>query len=217
MFSRAALNAFVSATIGLSGGGPAGAGGGALTGDAAALVFGFAAGLVFGVSLGGVTVISGSVAWPRAHSSAACTASAVEATNRIRLMGVRIVGSPDAGERENRMLRGCGTQTASEVCRWRSARLKSTRAIRERYRQALHWPQSFPEDHPNWERNQFGHDERASGARQPAQGTGSVEVLGLPWRALIVDGGKQIDIGGVRVPVGVNVPKRTNELRRKHY
>src|SRR5215813_12765335 len=100
MFSRAALNAFVSATIGLFGGGPAGAGGGALTGAAAALVFGFAVGFVLGASLGGVTVTSGSVAWPRAHSRAACTASAVEATHRIRLMGVRIVGSPDASDRE---------------------------------------------------------------------------------------------------------------------
>jgi hypothetical protein len=33
---------------------------------------------------------------------------------------------------------------------------------------------------------------------------------------LIVNGGRQIDIGGVRVPIGVNVPKRKNELRRKH-
>jgi hypothetical protein len=77
-----------------------------LTGAAAALVFGFAVGLVLGASLGGVTVISGSVAWPRAHSSTACTESAVEATNRIRLMGVRIVGSPDAGEREKQDVQG---------------------------------------------------------------------------------------------------------------
>jgi hypothetical protein len=117
---------------------------------------------------------------------------------------------------KNRMSRERGTQTASEVCQWRGARLKSVRAISEPYWQARRWRRWLPEGHPNRERNDFGQDERASRARQPAQRTGSVEVLGLPGRALIVDGGRQIvDIGGVRVPVGVNVPKRKNELRRK--
>jgi len=37
----------------------------------------------------------------------------------------------------------------------------------------------------------------------------------LPRRAFIIDGGRQIaGIGGVRVPVAVNVPEGKNELGR---
>src|SRR5262249_17882761 len=119
MFSRAALKAFVSVTIWLSGGGPVGAGAGAgATAGLAALACCFGAGLVLRASLGGVTVISGSVAWPRAHSTAAWTASALDASNSMRRKGGRIVSSPDArtrcntqvngGRRQRQTFSGCG-------------------------------------------------------------------------------------------------------------
>src|SRR5262245_18811772 len=117
MFSRAALNAFVSVTIGLSGGGPVGARVGATAGFAV-LAGCLGAGLVLGASLGGVTVISGSVAWPRAHCTAAWTASALDTSNSIRRKGGRIVSSPDARTR----VQHTGewrTQTASDVHRLR--------------------------------------------------------------------------------------------------
>src|SRR5262245_30267897 len=129
-------------------------------------------------------------------------------------MGERTVGSPDAGESDKQDFQERGTQTASEVCQWRGARLKSVRAISARYWQAGRWRGWLPEGHSNWKQNEFGQDERASGARQPAQRTGFVEVLGLPGEPLILDGGRQsVDIGGV--PIGVNVPETKNELCRK--
>ena len=80
--------------------------------------------------------------------------------------------------------------------------MKSVRAIRARYWQTRRWRGWLPEGHSNRKRNEFGQDERASGARQPAQRT--VEVLGLPGDPLVLDGGRQsVDIGGV--PIGVNV------------
>src|SRR5215475_880899 len=109
MFSRAALNAFVSVTIGRSEGEPVGAGVGAMAGFAA-LACCLEAGLVLSTSLGGVTVISGSVVWPGAHCSAAWTTSAQDATNRIRRKRGRIESSPDAQRRHNKQMIGGGRQ-----------------------------------------------------------------------------------------------------------
>src|SRR5262245_57133903 len=41
-----------------------------------------------------------------------------------------------------------------------------------------------------------------------------IAVLWLPRCPVITYGGRQIEFGGVRVPVGVNVPKRKDNLRR---